>query len=66
MLTAALSRNLFSMGFLNREEIGRRYATILRKGEIKIFINEGKCEAYELAYGMIADMLSERPEMFLL
>lgn len=30
-----------------REEIGRRYATILRKGEIKIFINEGKCEAYE-------------------
>lgn len=30
-----------------REEIGRRYASILRKGEIKIYINDGKCEAYE-------------------
>lgn len=30
-----------------REEIGRRYATILRKGEIKIIINDSKCEAYE-------------------
>lgn len=30
-----------------REEIGRRYATILRKGEIKIIVNDEKCEAYE-------------------
>ena len=30
-----------------REEIGRRYATILRKGEIHIFINETKCEPFE-------------------
>lgn len=30
-----------------REEIGRRYATILRKGEIKIVINDEKCEPYE-------------------
>lgn len=30
-----------------REEIGRRYATILRKGEIRIIINEEKCEPYE-------------------
>ena len=30
-----------------REEIGRRYATILRKGEIRIIINDVKCEAYE-------------------
>lgn len=30
-----------------REEIGRRYASILRKGEIRIIINDGKCEAYE-------------------
>ena len=30
-----------------REEIGRRYATILRKGKIKIFINDEKCEPYE-------------------
>ena len=30
-----------------REEIGRRYATILRKGEIKIIINDEKCDAYE-------------------
>lgn len=30
-----------------REEIGRRYATILRKGEIKIIINEQRCEPYE-------------------
>lgn len=30
-----------------REEIGRRYATILRKGEIRIIINDEKCEAYE-------------------
>lgn len=30
-----------------REEIGRRYATILRKGEIKIIINDVRCEAYE-------------------
>ena len=30
-----------------REEIGRRYATILRKGEIRIIINDGKCEPYE-------------------
>ncbi len=30
-----------------REEIGRRYATILRKGEIRIIINDEKCEPYE-------------------
>lgn len=30
-----------------REEIGRRYASILRKGEIRIIINDNKCEAYE-------------------
>ncbi len=30
-----------------REEIGRRYATILRKGGIRIIINDEKCEAYE-------------------
>lgn len=30
-----------------REEIGRRYATILRNGEIKIIINDEKCEPYE-------------------
>ena len=30
-----------------REEIGRRYATILRKGTIKIYINGDKCEAFE-------------------
>ena len=30
-----------------REEIGRRYATILRKGEIRIIINDKKCEPYE-------------------
>ena len=30
-----------------REEIGRRYATILRKGDIRIIINDVKCEAYE-------------------
>ena len=30
-----------------REEIGRRYATILRKGEIHIFINDVKCEPFE-------------------
>lgn len=30
-----------------REEIGRRYATILRRGEIKIIINDGKCEPFE-------------------
>ena len=30
-----------------REEIGRRYATILRKGEIKIIINDEKCDAFE-------------------
>lgn len=30
-----------------REEIGRRYASILRKGEIKIIINDDKCDAYE-------------------
>jgi RNA polymerase subunit RPABC4/transcription elongation factor Spt4 len=30
-----------------REEVGRRYATILRKGEIKIQINGEKCEPFE-------------------
>ena len=30
-----------------REEIGRRYATILRKGEIRIIINDKKCVPYE-------------------
>lgn len=30
-----------------REEIGRRYASILRKGEIRIVINDVKCEPYE-------------------
>lgn len=30
-----------------REEIGRRYATILRKGEIRIIINDERCDAFE-------------------
>lgn len=30
-----------------REEIGRRYATILRKGEIRVIINDEKSEPYE-------------------
>lgn len=30
-----------------REEIGRRYSTILRKNRIRIIINDGKCEPYE-------------------
>ena len=30
-----------------REEVGRIYATILRKGEIKILINEKECEPFE-------------------
>lgn len=30
-----------------REEIGRRYATILRKGEIHIIVNDKKCEPFE-------------------
>ena len=30
-----------------REEVGRRYATILRKGEIRIVINDLKCDPYE-------------------
>ena len=30
-----------------REELGRRYATILRQKEIKIIINEVECEAFE-------------------
>lgn len=30
-----------------REEIGRRYSTILRKGQIRIIINGEKCEAFE-------------------
>lgn len=29
-----------------REEVGRRYATILRKGEIRIVINDLKCDPY--------------------
>ena len=30
-----------------RREIGRRYASILRNGEIRIIINDEKCEAFE-------------------
>lgn len=30
-----------------RDELGRRYSTILREKEIKIFVNEGECEAFE-------------------
>lgn len=30
-----------------REEIGRRYATILKEKEIQIYINDGKCEPFE-------------------
>lgn len=30
-----------------RREIGRRYATILRKGKIRILVNGEKCEAFE-------------------
>lgn len=30
-----------------REELGRRYATILRKQEIRLFVNEVECDAYE-------------------
>ena len=30
-----------------RDELGRRYATILRKNEIKIIVNEVSCEAFE-------------------
>lgn len=41
-------RNLVSYGAKKiREELGRRYATILRENEIKIYVNEGECEAFE-------------------
>ena len=30
-----------------REELGRRYATILRKDEIRIIVNDVKCDAFE-------------------
>lgn len=41
-------RNLVNYGAKKiREELGRRYATILKKNEIKIFVNEGECEAFE-------------------
>lgn len=41
-------KNLVSYGAKKiREELGRRYATILRKNEIKIYVNEGECEAFE-------------------
>lgn len=30
-----------------REELGRRYATILRRGKIKIYVNDEPCEAFE-------------------
>lgn len=29
------------------DELGRRYATILRKGEIRLYVNDQKCEAFE-------------------
>lgn len=41
-------KNLVSYGAKKiREELGRRYATILRENEIKIYVNEGECEAFE-------------------
>jgi len=41
-------RNLVNYGAKKiREELGRRYATILKKNEIKIYVNEGECEAFE-------------------
>ncbi len=41
-------KNLVSYGAKKiREELGRRYATILREKEIKIFVNEGECEPFE-------------------
>jgi len=33
-----------------RKEIGRRYATILRQGNIRIIINDEPCEAFEHCY----------------
>ena len=41
-------RTLVSYGAKKiRDELGRRYATILRKNEIKIIVNEVACEAFE-------------------
>lgn len=41
-------KNLINYGAKKiREELGRRYATILRQNEIKIYVNEGECEAFE-------------------
>lgn len=41
-------KNLVNYGAKKiREELGRRYATILKEKEIKIIVNEGECEAFE-------------------
>lgn len=41
-------KNLVSYGAKKiRDELGRRYATILKENEIRIFVNEGECEAFE-------------------
>lgn len=41
-------KNLVSYGVKKiRDELGRRYATILKEGEIKIYVNEGECIAFE-------------------
>lgn len=41
-------KNLVNYGAKKiREQLGRRYASILRDGEIKIVVNEGECEPFE-------------------
>lgn len=41
-------KNLVNYGVKKiRDELGRRYATILKEGNIKIYVNEGECIAFE-------------------
>lgn len=41
-------KNLVSYGAKKiREELGRRYSSILKEQGIKIYVNEGECEAFE-------------------
>ena len=41
-------KNLVNYGVKKiRDELGRRYATILKEGNIKIYVNEGECVAFE-------------------
>ena len=66
MLTVDLFRNLFSMGFIKFvRRLDADMPLFFGRAKLKFLSTRASVRHMNIASGMMADMLSERPEMFL-